>query len=301
MELRQLEYLLAVVDEANFTRAAARLHVAQPGVSAQIRNLERELGLELLDRSGRAVRPTQAGSAVLSYARTALDAVAGLRATAEELTGLVRGRVAVGMVTACASLDLPGIMADFHQDYPDVELTLSEGNSDQLVASLRAGELDLAWVGLAGPTPTGLTTHVIVDEPLVAAVARTDPLTARSTIRLAELSRRPLISMPPGTGLRSCLDQACHAAGLTPRIPFEANSLAMLVQLATRGLGVALLPASVAATLGAELHALRVTSPGLQSRLELAWRAEGPISPAAQALIRRAQAALSEKAAQPAA
>src|SRR3954469_17927387 len=106
MELRQLEYFVTVVEEAGFTRAAARLHVAQPGVSAQIRRLERELGQDLLDRSGRTVRLTEVGAAVLPYARAALDAVAGARLAVDEMTGLLRGQVAVGMLTACGSVDL---------------------------------------------------------------------------------------------------------------------------------------------------------------------------------------------------
>src|SRR4030081_153595 len=97
MELHQLEYFIAVVEEANFTRAAAKLQVAQPGVSAQIRRLERDLGQELLDRSGRSVRLTEVGAAVLPYARAALSAVAGARLAVDELAGLVRGRVAGGM------------------------------------------------------------------------------------------------------------------------------------------------------------------------------------------------------------
>src|SRR4029453_15318546 len=104
MELHQLEYLVAVAEEASFTNAAARVHVAQPGVSAQIRRLERELGLTLFDRSGRAVRLTEAGEAVLPYARAALEAVAGARLAADELSGLLRGHVDVGMIVACGSV-----------------------------------------------------------------------------------------------------------------------------------------------------------------------------------------------------
>jgi len=102
MELRQLEYLVTVADEGGFTRAATALHVAQPGVSAQIRQLERELGQPLFDRSARTVRLTEAGEAVLPYARAALDAVAGARLAVQELTGLLRGRVAIGTVTSWA-------------------------------------------------------------------------------------------------------------------------------------------------------------------------------------------------------
>src|SRR3954467_2389851 len=100
MELRQLEYFVTVVEEAGFTRAAERVHVAQPGVSAQIRRLERELGQELLDRSGRSVRLTEVGAAVLPYARAALAAVDGVRLAVDELTGLLRGQVAIGTVTS---------------------------------------------------------------------------------------------------------------------------------------------------------------------------------------------------------
>src|SRR5215207_1517289 len=104
MELRQLEYFVAVAEEGSFTRAAARVHVAQPGVSAQVRQLERELGQLLLDRSGRSVRLTEVGAAVLPYARAALEAVTGARLAVDEMTGLLRGHVAVGMLTACASV-----------------------------------------------------------------------------------------------------------------------------------------------------------------------------------------------------
>src|SRR4051794_37700719 len=103
MELRQLAYLVAVIEEANFTRAAERVHVAQPGVSAQIRRLERELGQPLLDRSSRPVRPTAAGAAVLPYARAALAAAAGARAAVDELAGLMRGEVSIGTVTSLPS------------------------------------------------------------------------------------------------------------------------------------------------------------------------------------------------------
>jgi DNA-binding transcriptional LysR family regulator len=107
MELRQLQYLVAVVEEASFTRAASRVHVAQPGVSAQVRRLERELGQELLDRSGRTVRTTAAGDVVLPYARAALAAVEGARSAVDELAGLVRGRATVGTVVGCGAVGLP--------------------------------------------------------------------------------------------------------------------------------------------------------------------------------------------------
>src|SRR5947199_10277402 len=129
MELRQLGYLVAVAEEANFTRAAERIHVAQPAVSAQIQRLEREVGQRLLDRSRRTVRLTAAGEAVLPHAKAALAAVADMQVAVEELTQLVRGTVRLGTVTS-HSVDVPSLLADFHADHPNVEITLSTDTSD---------------------------------------------------------------------------------------------------------------------------------------------------------------------------
>jgi len=301
MELRQLEYFVAVAEETNFTRAAARVHVAQPGVSAQIRKLERELGQALLDRSGRAVRLTEAGAAVLPYARAALAAVDGARLAVDELAGLLRGRVAVGTVTSVPSedLDLPGFLADFHRDHSAVEITLSEDNSDRMIEALRDGRLDLALVNLGGKTPPGIETRVVTDERLVAAVNRNEPLAARTAITLKAIRERPLISLPRGTGIRSLIDEACAAAGFRPRIAFEAGDPNVLARLASQGLGVAILPESLAYFYREELHAIAITSPRLRGRLELAWRAEGLINPAARALINHARDMLEDPPAQP--
>jgi len=285
MELRQLEYFVAVVEEASFTKAAARVRVAQPGVSAQVRRLERELGEELLDRSGRTVRPTAVGAAVLPYARAALEAAACVRLAVQEHTGLLRGRVAVGMVVACGLPDVPDLLEAFHAEHPAVDITLHEASSDELVDGIRAGRLDLALVGLAGDTPPGIESRVIIDEPLVAAVARGDPLANRRTVGLRRLVQRPLVGMPRGTGLRAALDDACATAGVEADVAFEAGDPGVVAQLAERGLGVAILPASVAEAHRATLHALTVTRPSLRSRMELAWRADGPASPAARALV----------------
>jgi DNA-binding transcriptional LysR family regulator len=292
MELRQLEYLVAVAEEGSFTRAGERVHVAQSGVSAQIRRLERELGHELLDRSGRTVTLTAVGRSVVPYARSALAAVSGARVAVDELAGLVRGEAAVGMVTACASLDLTDLLARFHRLHPGVEINLSEANSVELVAGLRDGSLDLAWVGLAGAPPAGLETQVIVDDALVAAVAHDHPLAVRDSIGLADLGERVLISLPRGTGVRTAFDDGCASIGFEPRVAFEASAPNIVADLASKGLGVAILPESVAEASAGTLKTLRVTRPRMRSRLELAWRADGASSPAARALIGHARTAL---------
>jgi DNA-binding transcriptional LysR family regulator len=285
MELRQLAYFVAVVEEANFTRAAARLHIAQPGVSAQIRQLEKEFGHELLDRSGRTVRLTEMGAAVLPFARAALAAVEDARLAVDELAGLIRGHVAVGMVTS-HNFDIPGLLASFHDDHPAVEITLAEAGSDRLVADVRAGVLDAAIVGLAGDPPVNLNVHVLSDEPIVAAVSLDDPLAGRARIPVDVLADRPLICLPLGTGVRSSLENACAAAGFRPHVAFEAGTPQVLAELAERGLGMAVLPDSLVRNRRG-LHGIAVA--GLRGRLALVWRAHAPISPAARALIGRAR------------
>ncbi len=287
MELRQLEYFVAVADEASFTRAAQKLHVAQPGVSAQIRQLERELGQELFDRSGRTVRVTDVGAAVLGYAREALGAADGARLAVDEFTGLIRGRVAVGMVIACSSFDFAELLAGYHRNYPAVEIALSEANSDELIARLQSGQLDLAYIALGGVAPDGLDLLEIADEALVAAVSDDDALASQRSLPLAAIGDRTLLSLPRGTGIRSIFDDACAGIGLRPRISLEASNLGILARLASLGLGVAIVPESVAAATPG-LRAIEITDPRMRGKVALAWRTGGSIGPATQALIRQA-------------
>ncbi|OKH66810.1 LysR family transcriptional regulator [Mycobacterium sp. SWH-M1] len=287
MELRQLEYLVAVVEEGSFTRAAQRERVAQPAVSAQIRRLERMVGQQLLTRSSREVRLTEAGAALLPHARAALAAVRAAQHAVDEVADIVRGAVAIGTVTL-HPVDVAALMADFHRDHPQVELTLLTDNSDELLVALADGRLDLAIVSIAADVmPDGLDGVPITDEIIEAAVALDHPLRRRATVTLSELCELPLISLPVGTGLRSRLDEACAAAGVRPRIGFEATNPQELADLARHGLGVAILPRSMARG-DAGLHALRLT-PTLRGRLVWAWRRDsaGPAARAFCALARR--------------
>ena len=297
MELHQLEYFIAVAEEASFTRAAARVHVAQPGVSAQVRRLESELGQQLLDRSGRSVRLTEVGAAVLPFARAALDAVAMARLAVDELAGLVRGQVTVGMVSGCALPVLAELLARFSGLHPGVGITLAEDNSDRLVEMLMDGRLDLALIGSAGEAVPGLDTVVVADEELVAVVDHGHPLARAGSgeIAVGALREVPMVSLPRGTGVRAALDAACASAGFAPRIVFEASALPMVLHLAARGLGLAVVPASTAAATTAAAgpenapRILRITDPRIRSRLELAWNPAPSANPAARILVEHAR------------
>jgi DNA-binding transcriptional LysR family regulator len=289
MELRQLAYVVAVAEEGSFTRAAAREHVAQPGVSAQVRRLERELGQSLFDRGPGPVTPTAAGEAVLPLARAALAAAAGVRLAVDEVAGLIRGRVAIGVVPSVSGW-LSDALAAFHAAHPGVEVTLAEDTSDALLAGVRAGALDLALAGVAGPAPAGLETATVADEPLVAAVRADHRLGTRRIVALRALRDEPLIALPRGTGGRTALERGFATIGLEPRVAFEAGDPRVLMDLARRGLGVAIVPASAPE----DLHALEIR-PRLRSRLELVWRGGAEMSPAARELVRRAREALANR------
>jgi DNA-binding transcriptional LysR family regulator len=196
------------------------------------------------------------------------------------------------MVTSCGVLELPDALAAFHRRHPGVEISLREDNSDQLLEDVRSGHLDLAAVGIAGGAPDEIAIADVIDDRLFAAVHPADPVAGENTITLSALAAQPLVSLPRGTGLRSALDDAFGAAGLRAQIAFEASNLMMVAALAARELGVAILPESVATAEGSALHAIAVAEPEVRSRLALAWRAEGPVSPAARELIAVARAAL---------
>jgi DNA-binding transcriptional LysR family regulator len=286
MELRQLEYFVQVTEEANFTRAAESLHVAQPAISTQIQRLERELGQPLLDRSRRAVGLTAAGAAALPYAKAALAAALNVQRAVDETAQLVRGTVKIGTVVSHGS-DIAALVARFHARHPAVEITLRTDDSDTLIAGLRSGQLDLALIAV-GPDeqPEGIATTIVSDEAIVAVVARSHAWSAKSTVAVDALRDVALIAFPRGTEIRRQLEQACRRAGFAPRIAFEVSNPTATADLCAQGLGVAIMRQSLARD-RRDLHSLPIV-PAMRARLAVAWRGAGPVSPAADSLTRMA-------------
>ncbi|WNI18130.1 LysR family transcriptional regulator [Actinacidiphila sp. ITFR-21] len=272
MELRQLEYFVAVAEERNFTRAAARVRISQSGVSAQIRRLERELGAELFDRSARTATLTVAGKAALEHARAALAAAGAVEQAVGQVALVIRGQLTLGMVTGCTVTPWFDALAAFHRAHPGVRISLLEENSERLVESVRAGAVDLALVGTATAAPAGLEALTVISERLVVAVPPAHPLASRRRVALRHLTAYPIVCMPAGTGLRTVLDRACAAQGLHPEIALQASAADAIADLAARGLAVGVLSESMAARHSDRLAARildDVTAPAL---LALAWR-----------------------------
>jgi DNA-binding transcriptional LysR family regulator len=289
MEMRQLEYFVAVAEEANFTRAAERVHISQSGVSAQIRQLEQELGARLFDRSARAATLTEAGRAALVHARSVLAGAEAVRQAVAEVTGLLRGRLALGMVTGCTVTPLFEALASFHRACPGIEVSLLEGASDSLVEQVRSGVLDFALVGLAGGLPDGLDGRVLVAEPLVAAVPADHPLAGEPEVTLRQLCGHPLICMPPGTGVRAVLDVSCAEQGLRPLVALQASAPPAVLDLALRGLGAAVLSRSMTAPYADRLVSLPITDADTAALLALVWPSSA--GPALGELLRHCEAA----------
>jgi DNA-binding transcriptional LysR family regulator len=271
MELRQLEYFVAVAEEANFTRAAERVHISQSGVSAQIRQLENDLGATLIDRSGRSATVTPAGAAAFEQAIRVLASVTAMRRAVDDVTGLVRGRIAVGMVTACMVTPLFDALAAFHGAHPGVDIALSEDNSDRLIEDVRGGDIDIALVGAAGAPPRGLRSMTIVSERLVAVVPAGHELAGQLQPNLADVCAHPIVCLPAGTGIRTVFDDACSAAGIRPNISLQAAAPGAVADLAGRGLGVAILSESTAPA-DERLRALVVADVRTPALLALVWR-----------------------------
>ena len=294
MELRQLEYFVAVAEEANFTRAAERVHISQSGISAQVRRLEQELGATLIDRSGRTATLTAAGEAALDHAREALGAATAVRQAVDDVSGVLRGRLDVGMVSGCTITPLFDALAAFGAAHPGIEISLIEDGSDRLTARVRAGEVDVALIGAAGHTPEGLEAFTIVSERLVAAAPAGHPLAEPGhPCTLSEVAAYPLVCMPSGTGVRSVLDAACARRELVPQIALVASAPDAVADLAQRGLGVAILSESMAAVHDGRLQALPIADVDIASILALVWRSEP--SPALRELLAHARAAFAPR------
>ncbi|GIF16588.1 LysR family transcriptional regulator [Actinoplanes teichomyceticus] len=286
MELRQLEYFVAVAEERHFSRAATRLHVVQSAVSAAIKTLERELGAQLLDRNAKRVRLTDAGAALLPRARVALDAARDARDAVDEVRSGLRGTLRLGVLTSIRLLDLPALLGEYHRRHPGVLLQTSAAPSGSagLVARLTEHRLDLAFVSLPGPPPPGIRLIDLAHAPLDLVLPADHPLAGRPTVPITDLTDLDFIDSPPGYGNRAVADRAFAAAGVRRRVTIEISDIGTGADFVRHGLGVALLPRFLLT--GVTGVAVReVTGADLRWPLSLAVPADRAPGAAARALI----------------
>jgi DNA-binding transcriptional LysR family regulator len=244
VELRQLEYFVTVAEECHFTRAARRLHVAQSGLSASIRSLERELGASLFLRNTRQVTLTAAGRALLGEARRALSAAGAARDAVASVQGLLRGSLGIGSLQCLHVVDLPTVLARFVGAHPGLDVRLRQGGSGELTEMVRAGRLDVAFVSRPRRHPDDVVVDVLASEPLVLACAPEHPLATRSEVRLPELRGERFVDFHPDWATRDLADEVLTAAGVQRRVALEVTDVHSLLDLVAIGLGVALVPRS---------------------------------------------------------
>jgi DNA-binding transcriptional LysR family regulator len=295
MELRQLAYFVAVVEEAHFTRAAQRLRIAQPAVSQQVRRLEARLGERLLHRDRRTVTLTPAGEALLPYARAALAQVEHGQQAVAALRGLVTGHLHVGLVMPLPDRRVVRAIGAFGRRYPGIELTLVEDETDALLDGLATGDLQTAFIGL-GPgqePPASLEAVVVAREPAVLAVHPQHPVAARESVHLSVLRDEPVVTLTRASRLRTVLESVCRQVGFAPRIVAETSDLNVMVQLVAEGVGAALLPRSGLEEV-TDVVAIPITRPAIDRRIVLVWR-PGATPPAARAFITVAREQLGQR------
>jgi DNA-binding transcriptional LysR family regulator len=291
MDIRQLRYLVALSEERNFTRAAEREHIAQPALSQQIRRLEEELGLAVVERTTRRVAMTEAGELLVARARRILAEVEAAHAEMQGLSGMHAGRVTIGAIHTMGPVDVSLALAIFHQRHPGVELTVHEGSSEELAELLRIDELDVAFLSVTERIEShGIGLLQLVSEELVVILPHGHPLADRHRLRMADLADEQFIAYRPGARLRELLVSAGRDAGFEPRVTLESNESQRIRRLVARGLGVAILPRSDAEGPGADVAVAALVHPALTRDITLAWREGRRLAPAAAEFLELAWA-----------
>ncbi|WP_440064398.1 LysR family transcriptional regulator [Streptosporangium sp. OZ121] len=253
MELRHLRHFVALAEELNFTRAAARELIVQSGLSSSVRALEREVGAQLFVRGVRPVRLTAEGLALLPAARHTLEAASAARQAVHDVRGLLTGSLRIGTYPVdMRLLPLPVWLADFSRAHPGLEITVKQAGGLTMARMVAEGELDCSLLDPLPAKVPGLRVLPLATETLMVACPADHPLTSERDVTLERLSREPFIETDPSWTTRIRIDSAFAAAGLSRRITCEVADWTLLMNLVGAGLGVALVPPSCARVAGTD-------------------------------------------------
>ncbi|GGO04122.1 LysR family transcriptional regulator [Saccharibacillus kuerlensis] len=292
MELRQLQYALMIAAERNFSRAAEKLHIAQPSLSQQLSKLEKELGVLLFQRNTSSVELTHAGSEFMKRAQRIVDEMSLLRVEMEDISQLRKGRITVGSMPTTGSHLLPHVLPEFRSGYSGIDVTLVEDTSQNLERLTAAGKTDISLLSLPLTEPA-LDYERIADEPIDLAVPPNHPLALRfsasplASVDMKELQHEPFIILKKGQGFRKMVLDLCHEAGYEPQVVFESSNMETLQSLVAAGMGITLVPRFVARSKRSELLPLYLplADPVPYRTLVIAYRKGRSLSKAAEAFI----------------
>ena len=246
MEFRQLGYAVQIYNEKNFSRAAEKLHIAQPSLSQQLAKLEKELGVPLFHRTTNAVEPTHAGEIFVTKAQVILDLVEQLRSEMNDISNLRKGKLVVGTLPITGSHILPIVLPEFAKRHPGIEISLVEDTSANLEHLTSSGAVDISLLSLPIEEPT-LDYRPYTTEEILLAVPEAHPLAARiEPIPVRELTNEAFVVLKKGQGFRQIAQDICAEAGFAPRIVFESSNIETVQSLVAAGMGVAFIPSMVA-------------------------------------------------------
>ena len=293
VEIHQLRYFVAVAEERHFTRAAARLRVAQPSVSSQVRKLEGELGEPLFHRGPEGASLTEAGEVFLPLARRVLSDLEDAVGEVRELDALRHGRLSLGATPSLSTVLLPAALARFRTEHPGVAVSLVESGSRELASQVRSGDIELGLLILPVPHE-GLETTALAEEELVLVVERGHPLSRRRAVTVDHLRDVALVMPREGYDLRSTTMAACRQAGFEPGLATEGGEIDGVLALVAAGVGAAVVP-SVVAGAASGLRAVRFDPPVLRRTIGLARRSDRPPSRAAAAFLGELRALLGRR------
>jgi len=289
--VRHLSVFVAVAQDLSFTRASERLLLAQSAVSTTVRELERELGVELFDRSHRQIRLTGAGEEMLTRARQLLEQFRELGDAVATAATELRGTVTIGLMTGVDLVDVPSLLGRYHAQHPAVvvQLRATGLGSTGLVAQLERGEIDLALLSVVDGLPATLQGEVVASSPYVLVVPDGHPLADAERVTLAELEGESFVDLPPGYGSRRIVDDAFAHAGVSRRVLIEVADLSTAANYVPQGLGLAIVPqfAAVGARVRAGMAVRIIPLDGAVPAFEvsLAWSRRRPLSSAAEGLV----------------
>jgi DNA-binding transcriptional LysR family regulator len=285
MELRQLEYFIAVASEMNFSRAAQRVHVVQSALSQSVSKLEKELGVELFDRSRQQIKITPAGELFREHARRVIHTARLAKDSVSDYRGALSGTVELGSLISFGALDVPKILGEFHRNYPFVRIRLrqSQTGSMKYLSAIADGSLDLAFVSAPDRFPAGVEMRFLSQEPMLFVCRPDHHLAHRDHVGIAELAEEDLIGFPAEFGLQRIVEHAFTAAGITPHTPYEAAvDYWVGASLVQHGLGTIFMPASDASRFP-DLRAVPL-QPAIVWRIFLAMAGDAQIAPASAKL-----------------
>jgi len=241
MEIHQLRYFVAVADEGSFSRAAAKVRVAQPSLSQQIRKLEAEVGQPLFDRLPRSVVITEAGRCLLEYARQILASIGDARRCVDELKGKIAGDVAVGAIPTIAPYVLPELVVTFQKHYPDVTLHIVEDVTAGIARRIEAGELDVALASTCQKSPT-LRIERLGNEPLLALVPEEYPLVKQTVVTFDDLKSQRFLLLHEMHCLSQQVNHLLESRRLHPEIALAGSQLSTIANMVAAGVGVSIVP-----------------------------------------------------------